>query len=286
MGLCYPQIDILFVFRLNTGRETDLMDTTQKTVYGPVQSWRVGNSLGVDVICVHSVCSFRCIYCQLGTIVEPTAERREFVSTGRVLSDFAQSAWQEADIITYSGSGEPTLATNLGDVARGIRQQCSLPQLVLTNGVHLNVPDVEKALQEVDRVFVKLDAPSEPLFQRMNRPVEGVTRSGILENIRAFRKRFTGHLGIQVMVMPLNRNEISDIADELVSLQPDEVQLNTPTRPFANEWSLASRGGHSEELRPYESTPLKPISREDAELLEAELRSRTGLPIRSVYQPR
>ena len=97
------------------------LNTKTSTVYGPVNSWRVGRSLGVDVLCVNSVCSFRCVYCQLGRINVHTAERRVYVPTERVLEDLRASDWRGADVITLSGSGEPTLAANLGEVVRGIR---------------------------------------------------------------------------------------------------------------------------------------------------------------------
>lgn len=84
------------------------------SVYGPVPSWRAGKSLGIDLILHTSTCSFNCIYCQLGAIQNVTNIRRLFVSTKQVIDDFFNSNWQSADIITYSGSGEPTLATNLG----------------------------------------------------------------------------------------------------------------------------------------------------------------------------
>ena len=84
------------------------------TIYGPVDSWRFGRSLGVDLILVSSVCSFNCVYCQLGNIQEITAGRRLFVPTERVMEDLRASDWRGSDIVTFSGSGEPTLALNLG----------------------------------------------------------------------------------------------------------------------------------------------------------------------------
>src|SRR5919205_4089394 len=103
------------------------------TVYGPVDSWRVGRSLGVDLLCVNSVCSFRCVYCQLGRINVHTGERRVYVPTEKVLADLRASAWREADIITLSGSGEPTLAANMGEVISEIKGRTHRPVLVLTN---------------------------------------------------------------------------------------------------------------------------------------------------------
>lgn len=100
-------------------------------MYGPVESWRVGRSLGVDLLCDTSVCSFRCVYCQLGALNLHTGERRVYVKTGRVLADLEASRWREADVITLSGSGEPTLAANLCEVVRSIKALTGKPTLVL-----------------------------------------------------------------------------------------------------------------------------------------------------------
>ncbi|MBN2329363.1 MAG: radical SAM protein [Candidatus Omnitrophica bacterium] len=263
------------------------MSTSTKSissVYGPVPSWRVGQSLGIDLICETSVCSFNCAYCQLGSIQIITNQRKLFISTEKVIQDFKESDWKKSDIITYSGSGEPTLATNLGDVARKIRKITEIPQLVLTNGTQLNNPEVISDLRHVQRVYVKLDAASEKVFQRVNRPVDGVTLANIVQWTKDFKKRYSGFLGIQIMFLPMNRSEVEGISEILQEIGPDEVQLNTPTRPYPRSWHIASRGGHSEELRPYESVPLRAVTLEDAEEIERALREKTGLKILSVYQ--
>lgn len=264
------------------------METTNRkpvsTVYGPVRSWRVGMSLGIDLIRETSVCSFNCVYCQLGNIQVVTNQRELFVATEHVVRDFLASRWRESDIITYSGSGEPTLALNLGEAVREIGKITDIPQLVLTNGTRLDDPDVIQDLQAVQRVYVKLDAASEEMFQRINRPVNGITLASIVEHVKRFKKEYGGMLGIQVMFMPLNRNEADRLADILSEIHPDEVQLNTPTRPYPRSWHIASRGGHTEALRPYAATPLRTISQQAATAIEIHLRDKTGLPIVSVYK--
>jgi len=258
--------------------------TAVSTVYGPVPSWRVGQSLGIDLIRDNSVCSFNCVYCQLGYIQDITNQRREFVSTATVLDDFQQSKWHEADIITYSGNGEPTLATNLGEVAKGIRAITDIPQLCLTNGTTLGIPEVIQDLQLIDRVYVKLDAATETVFQRVNRPADGISLQKIVDDAVKFRQVYNGFLGVQCMFLPLNTKEAEALTELIQRIQPDEVQLNTPTRPYPKEWHYSTRGGHSKELRQYEGAPLKTISLQEAERIEALLAEKTGLKILSVYQ--
>lgn len=253
------------------------------TVYGPVRSWRVGMSLGVDLLYASSICSFRCVYCQLGKIQVPTMERRVYVQTERVLADLAASDWQSADIITLSGSGEPTLARNMGEVIDGIHAMTHKPVMVLTNSTWLHDPEVRRDLAKADKVFCKLDAPNDRILQMVNRPVEGVTFESIVRGIEALRAEYTGYLAIQMMFMPMNRKEIEDFARVLCRLRPDEVQLNTPMRPVPTEWFIEARGNH--DLAPYPAVPLKHLTREEALAVEAELRELTGLKIVSIFKP-
>ncbi len=99
-----------------------MTNSIPSSIYGPVRSWRLGLSLGVDILCIDSICSFECVYCQLGKINRVTATRDVFVSTEKVLDDLKKSDWQKADVITFSGSGEPTLAKNLGEVIEKIKK--------------------------------------------------------------------------------------------------------------------------------------------------------------------
>lgn len=238
-------------------------------------------SLGIDPICVSSICSFNCTYCQLGFIQVRINERRVFVSADKVRTDLRASRWTEADILTISGSGEPTLAANLGEIIEVCKAETRKPVLVLTNGTLLHLPEVQDDLALADRVYVKLDAATEEIFQRINRPVPGVTLAGVVEATRRFRRRYKGFLGIQTMFTRANVNQVNDFARLLTLIEPDEVQLNTPTRPYPSEWVIQTRGSH--DGVDYPARPLKRISREEAERVENELRALTGLRILSVY---
>jgi len=247
------------------------------TVYGPVNSWRVGRSLGVDVLCVDSVCSFRCVYCQLGRINVHTGGRRVYVPTKKVLEDLRAADWRGADIITLSGSGEPTLAANLGEVVRGIKRLTRKPVLVLTNSAHLSNPQVRRDLAGADKVFCKLDAADEETFRRVNRPVEGVTLRSTIEGIGRFRQEYAGHLGIQLMLLPLNKHRATEFAALLRGLRPDEVQLNAPRRAVPRAWTPEARGGHAPGAR--EGARLKTVAGEGARAFADVLRRETSLEV-------
>lgn len=251
------------------------------SVYGPVRSWRVGMSLGIDLLCLNSICSFNCTYCQLGFIQVRINERHCFVPTAKVMLDLKNSEWQSADIVTFSGSGEPTLALNLGEAIRGVHQFTGKPVLVLTNGTLLHLEEVQSELNESEKVFVKLDGATDSTFRKINRPVEGVTLDGIIRSLLSFKKQYPGYLGVQMMLTRVNLHEIDRFAVLLNQIGPQEVQLNTPTRPYPQQWVLQTRGSHNGV--DYPARPLKPISLEEAEASEARLRELTGLRVISVY---
>ena len=93
-----------------------------KHLFGPVPSRRLGTSLGVDLV-PFKTCTLDCIYCECGKTTSLTLDRQEYVSTEEVkneLSDFLKSS-PEIDYITFSGSGEPTLAVNIGEIVSFIK---------------------------------------------------------------------------------------------------------------------------------------------------------------------
>jgi wyosine [tRNA(Phe)-imidazoG37] synthetase (radical SAM superfamily) len=264
--------------------QTDIDDVCEvkSSIYGPVHSWRVGASLGVDLLLETSTCSFNCIYCQLGDIQLKTAERRIYVPTAQVEHDLRRSRWEEADIITLSGSGEPTLAQNLGEVIHLIKEYTGKPVMVLTNSTLLEDPAVIHDLQEADVVACKLDAATEAGLKQMNRPVAGVTLDKIVAGIKHLRANYPGKLALQCMFMPTNQREVEAMADLINDIQPDEVQLNTPKRAYPMEWHLESRGNHGEVT--YETRQLRTVSPPEAEQIEQMLREKTRVPVLSIYR--
>lgn len=259
-------------------------ETPTSTVYGPVHSWRVGRSLGIDALFRSSICSFRCVYCQLGRIETHTAERQVYVETERVLADLRAHGWANADIVTFSGSGEPTLAANLGELITEVKALTGLPVMVLTNATTLNDPAVRRDLMAADRVSCKLDAATDQALSRVNRPVEGISVETIASGIAALRAEYPGKLDIQAMFMPVNADEVTAFAGLVERLKPDSVQLNTPRRPVPRGWFLEARGNFDTETAPYAVTPLAHLDRAEAETLEARLRALTSVPIVSVYR--
>jgi len=205
-----------------------------KTVYGPVPSWRFGRSLGIDPVCrfKEKVCSFDCIYCQLGKTKHRIIKRKKFVEASRIEKDLKEALKKaKADIITISGSSEPTLASNLGEIIGRIRKTSDLPIAILTNASLFYMKEVRKELSELDVVAAKVDAPNAEIFKKMNRPHKSITFKRLVDGIIKFRKEYKGKLALQMMFTIENASYAKEMAKMAERIKPDEIQLNTPLRP-------------------------------------------------------
>ena len=190
--------------------------------------------MGVDLLSMPGkTCSFNCVYCQLGKTANFTIERGEFVSLARLTEELREVRGVAADYVTFSGTGEPTIASNLGQAIELAKSILHLPVAVLTNSSLMSRDDVRHDLAKADVVVATVDAHSQELFSQINRPVTGVLLSDILEGIKHFRREFNGKLCVEVMFVELNKDFAAEIAQVVRLLSPDEVQLNTPLRPCA-----------------------------------------------------
>jgi wyosine [tRNA(Phe)-imidazoG37] synthetase (radical SAM superfamily) len=206
-----------------------------KIVYGPVSSWRLGSSLGVDLICSDKkICSFDCIYCQLGKEPEKTNQRKNFIDIDKMRKELIYSLEEVTpDVITFSGTGEPTLAKNLDEAIKETRKITDIPLAIITNSTLMNNKDVIKILCKLDIVVAKLDASNERLFKEINQPFESINFKDTFNGIKKFKEKFSGKLDIQIMFIKNNMDFAEDIANIVSEIQPDEVQINTPLRPCA-----------------------------------------------------
>ncbi len=203
-----------------------------KYVYGPVPSWRLKRSLGVDLISGDKNCTFDCIYCQLGRTVRHIIKRGLFVPTDAILKELESLPDDlEFDYITLSGTGEPTLAVNLGEVIAEIKRRFKQPVAVLTNSSLMHDKQVRDELSLADLVVAKLDAPNDELFRKINQPTNGTTLSLVLNGIKRFNNEHPGKLALQIMFVPQNKDLVADLAELAKQIGPVEVQVNTPLRP-------------------------------------------------------
>ena len=212
-------------------------------VFGPVPSRRLGRSLGINNIPPPKRCSYSCIYCQLGRTKILTTERRQFYDTRvlkRALSErLTEINEDDIDYITFVPDGEPTLDESLGEHVKVIRELLDKPIAILTNSSLISIEGVRRDLMKFDLVSIKLDAVSEEVWRKINRPHPSLNLSDILDGMRIFRREFPGKLISETMLIDgvnSERSEIKQIADELSKIDPDKAYLAIPTRPPAENW--------------------------------------------------
>ncbi len=210
-----------------------------KYVFGPVPSRRLGLSLGIDPL-PFKTCNWNCIYCQLGRTSPLTLERGEYVPRQDLIAEVLQvletSRSGEIDWITFVGSGEPTLHSGLGWMIRQVKAHTDLPVAVITNGSLLYLPEVRDELSAADAVLPTLDAGNIRLYQQINRAAPRFSLDRLVDGIDLFRKRYSGKIWIEVMLikdMNDTPDALNDIAKHLKRLTPDGVHITLPIRPPA-----------------------------------------------------
>lgn len=208
-----------------------------KTLFGPVPSRRLGRSLGIDVT-PFKTCSFDCVYCQCGCTTRKTTERGEFVPLTDVCAELEQWLSEDgaADVITFAGSGEPTLYSRLGELIAHIKEKTDIPVIVLSNGTLLHRPDVRADLLKADVVKSTFSAWDEASFQQIHRPADGVTFEQMRSGTRAFHEAYTGELWLEVFLIDgINSapEQVEKIAAAVRDIGANKIHLNTAVRPPA-----------------------------------------------------
>lgn len=214
------------------------MNQGRSFIFGPVPSRRLGRSLGVDVI-PHKLCNLDCVYCEVGPTDKRAMRRQEYCPADKIIAELKEVLAEETelDTITFSGAGEPTLNSKLGEIIRAAKSLSSVQVAVITNGTLLHLESVRKDLMEADIVLPSLDAVSARMFSLVNRPHPALQIETIIEGLKKFRKEFRGKIWLEILfVKGLNDGpeEVGRLLRVVRDIQPDKVQLNTIVRPPSN----------------------------------------------------
>ncbi len=208
-----------------------------KHIFGPVPSRRLGISLGIDII-PFKTCTLDCIYCECGKTTNHTSERRSFFAPDELILEFRELMEEKIhlDYITFSGSGEPTLNSDIGYLIKEMKKLSSFPVAVLTNGTLLHRTDVQKDLLEADLLLPSLDAVSEDVFAKINKPVKGISAEKVVEGLKTFSRIYKGEIWLEVFIsggINDSKEELDRIKDAIKKISPARVQLNSLDRPPA-----------------------------------------------------
>ena len=211
-------------------------------VFGPVPSRRLGFSLGVDLI-PRKHCTFDCIYCQVGRTTHKEVDRRSFADPDLVIRQVTEKVEEgrAIDFITISGSGEPSLSSDIGFVISELKRRTAIPVAVITNGSLLFREDVRQEIAPADLVLPSLDAAEQGIFERVNRPHESLSFGLLLSGLKDFRQAYKGTIWLEIMLI----KSINDASEQIEMLKQivsdtwaDRVQLNTVMRPPAEDTAM------------------------------------------------
>ncbi|HUV78611.1 MAG TPA: radical SAM protein [Desulfobacterales bacterium] len=205
-------------------------------LFGPVPSRRLGISLGVDLVPMKT-CTLNCIYCECGESTHLTLERREYVPFATVKKELSLYFENNPapDYITFSGSGEPTLNSRIGDVLHFLKNHIhDIPVALLTNGTLFSQKQVREEIKTATVIIPSLDAATEKVFRKINRPSPHLKVDKIIEGLIRLRKEYRGKIWLEIFIvsgMNDTEQELTALKQAIDKIEPDQVQLNTLDRP-------------------------------------------------------
>ena len=214
--------------------------------FGPVPSRRLGRSLGINNI-PPKVCTYSCVYCQVGRTIKMQVGRSPFYEPQEILRvvqskvERVRGVGEAIDYLTFVPDGEPTLDINLGREIELLRP-LGISIAVITNASLIGHEDVRDELMRADWVSLKIDSTLEKVWRRVDRPHGTLRLASILDGAIEFSRSFSGELVTETMLVEgINdsADQVDEVADFLARLRPSRAYLAVPTRPPAEEWVCA-----------------------------------------------
>ncbi|MBS4067241.1 MAG: radical SAM protein [Sulfurimonas sp.] len=207
-----------------------------KTIFGPINSRRFGSSLGIDLSPALKQCNFDCLYCELAPSAT-TDEQKNVVEVSTIINELKEHLHDKIDVITITANGEPTLYPYLDELIDELNKiKNSTQTLILTNSSTLVNEKVFNSLLKLDQVKLSLDAVSNSVFKRIDRPHVNIEIEKIVQKVIEFSKVYKGKLFIEILfVKDLNdtKEEIQKLNDVLMQLKVTRIDIGTIDRPPA-----------------------------------------------------
>jgi len=208
-----------------------------KYLFGPVPSRRLGISLGIDIL-PPKTCTFDCVYCEVGKTTQRTRRRCDYVPKGEVLRELHDYLSSDPhpipEVLTFSGSGEPTLHRSLGEMISEVKEMTLIPVAVITNSSLLFLPQVRDDVMHADIILPSLDAVSDKVFRKLNRPEPTIKVDLIISGLYLLRQEYRGQIWLEILIVSRfndSPQELEKLAKVASDLNPDRVQIHTASRP-------------------------------------------------------
>lgn len=257
--------------------------------FGPVPSRRLGRSIGINSI-PPKICSYACVYCQIGRTTKFSAERSPFFDPETISAALEErlekvsESGDSVDYVTFVPDGEPTLDSRLSEAHRLVKT-CGMKTAIITNGSLMGREDVRRDLMAFDLVSIKMDSVIPDIWLHVDRPHPGLDLDGILKGSLKFSQEYEGRLLTETMLVhDLNDGEESLrlTSAHIGRMKPHCAYISIPTRPPMEKWvktpsaeSLAraysifsENTGNVELLTGYEGNAFAATGNPDADLLD------------------
>jgi len=207
-----------------------------KYLFGPIPSRRLGISLGLDLV-PKKVCSIDCVYCEVGKTTQLEIQRDAYIKLEDIKAELTHYLNNNPapDYVTITASGEPTLNVHLKEILQFIKAyESGIPVALITNGTLLYDKEVREAVMLADLVLPSLDAATEKVFRKINRPHKELDFQKYIQGLIDFSHQFNGKIWLEVFILPDyndSREELIEMKKLIQKIQPTSVQLNTLDRP-------------------------------------------------------
>lgn len=216
----------------------------ERIAYGPVPSRRLGQSLGINNI-PPKICTYSCVYCQLGRTIDMRVDREKFYSVDEILEgveekvDNAVENGETIDYLTFVPDGEPTLDIDLGEEIDAVKE-LGYDIAVISNASLVWDEHVREELSRADWVSLKMDAVTPDTWKKINRPHKRLDLDEIMEGIYDFVDIFSGEMNTETMLVTGvndDADELKKTAEKIHDIGVERSYISIPTRPPAEEWA-------------------------------------------------
>ena len=220
-----------------------MLNNMEMIAFGPVPSRRLGHSMGINNI-PPKICTYSCVYCQVGRTLNMQVERKVFYKPEEIVQSVekkireAKEKGELVDYLTFVPDGEPTLDINLGKEIELLKAS-GIKIAVITNSSLIGKENVRNDLGRADWVSLKIDAVSQNIWRRINRPHRYLKLNEILQGILKFSRTFRGELTTETMlIQDFNDNleETEKISGFIAKINPSISYIAIPTRPPAEKY--------------------------------------------------
>lgn len=223
-------------------------------LYGPVNSRRLGKSLGINLMPgAYKLCSFNCVYCHYGWTRKQTVDFRKYYRDLPAINEVVKSVAHalksslEFNFLTFSGNGEPTLYPPFAELVEEVvslrnKYRPNVKIALLSNSTGLARQSVLDSLSKIDFVVLKLDAGTEEKFRAINRPVRGVNFSGIIDSLCSAKEFYVQTVLLEGNPSNVGEDDLNAYFQKISLIQPEEVHIYSIDRPVPNrDISLVSK---------------------------------------------